>query len=207
MSSDYYLRLPLSPTPLHATLTKRSMARALIGEDYWYVSPTKIPDHLAHRRRIYGYVQKIASFEQRGVGVYFYGPLGSGKTACAVILLKAAMIRGGTALLMTATEIQRGLSHKIEPRLPNGAPLEEGLRCVQFLAIDDLFAEDGQADWKKPIIEMVVRARQRSKLPTIITSNRAPADIELAWLKSFMGRHLFPVAVEGIDWRTPCPPT
>jgi hypothetical protein len=205
--SDFYLRLPLSPEPLRATLPKQSMERALIGAEYWHVDASRIPANLPYRARIFGYVNKIVECERRGVGVYLYGPLGSGKTACGVILLKAAMIRGATALMMTSTEIQRGLTGRVEPTLPNGAPLEDGLRNVQFLLIDELFGEDQTTDWKRPVMEMIIRARQRDRLPTIITSNKAPTDVAAGWLKSFMGYHLFPVAVEGHNWRTSCPQT
>jgi DNA replication protein DnaC len=202
MLSSFYCRLPLSPTPLHLSIDPASMERALIGRDYWRVNPDEIPDGLPYKQSIVKYAQSINKCEERGFGLYLYGPLGTGKTALAVIALKAAIIRGGTALLMTASEIQRAYTARTMPTLSNGATVEEGLVNVQFLAIDDFGAEDQKTDWKQQHTELVIRARQRDRLPTIITSNIAPKDLPQDWLKSILNKHFMILNVAGKDWRT-----
>lgn len=201
MPSSFYARLPLSAEPLHESIDPASMERALIGRDYWRVSVDQIPDGLPYKEPLVRYAQAIDKCERRGFGLYAYGPLGSGKTACAVIAAKAAIIRGGTALFMTAAEIQRAYTARAMPTLPNGAPVDEGCTHVQFLIIDDFGAEDQKTDWKQPHVETVIRARQRDRLPTLITSNIAPADLPQAWLKSLLNKHFYLLEVSGYDWR------
>ena len=202
MPSSFYIRLPLSPTPLHTSIDRASMERALIGRDYWHSSVDQIPDDLAFKPILLRYCKSVHTCERRGIGLYLHGPLGAGKTAAAVIILKAAIIRGGTALFMTAAEIQRAFAAKVMPKLPNGAPVDEGCVNVQFLVIDDLGAEDQKTEWKQQFVELVVRARQRERLPTIITSNTSPSDLRHDWLKSLLNRHYTPLLIDGHNWRS-----
>jgi DNA replication protein DnaC len=201
MLSSFYARIPLSDEPLHLAIDPASMERSLIGRDYWRVSPDQIPDGLSYKDDIVKYCQRIGKCERRGYGLYVYGPLGSGKTALAVIALKAAIIRGGTAIFMTAAEIQRAFMARNMPTLPNGCPVDEGCFNVQFLVIDDFGAEDQKTDWKQQHVETVIRARQRDRLPTIITSNVKPADLPQDWLKSLLNKHYALLDVRGHNWR------
>lgn len=201
MPSTFYARLPLNPEPLHLAIDPDSMERSLIGRDYWRVSPDQIPDGLPYKESITKYCQNIHKCERRGYGLYLAGPLGSGKTATAVIALKAAIIRGGTALFMTSAEIQRAFLSRNMPTLPNGCPVDEGCFNVQFLVIDDFGAEDQKTDWKQQHVETVIRARQRDRLPTIITSNIKPVDLPQEWLKSLLNKHYALLDVRGVNWR------
>jgi len=200
MSSPYYERLGVSPTPIRPSLDIETMERACIGRDYWHADANKIPDKCPHKKMLLNYVENICQLEPKGVGTYIYGPLGAGKTAVAVILLKAAMIRGCSGLFTTSTELQRSLEAKYPVLLPNGATFEEGMRNVNFLVVDDLGGED-DASWKQHLTEMILRARQRDLLPTLITSNISPEAVQSPWLKSFIGHYYIPIQTSGINWR------
>lgn len=201
MPSSFYVRIAMSPTPLQPAINPELLERSLIGRDYWRATVDQIPDRLPYKEKLIKYAQNVHKCERRGFGLYLYGPLGSGKTAAAVIALKAALIRGGTVLFLTASDIQRGFLAKNMPLMPNGCPMDEACANVQFLVIDDYGAEDQETGWKQAHVESVIRARQRDRLPTIITSNIDPGDLKQEWLKSLLNKHFAIFEVSGHNWR------
>lgn len=187
-------------------LTEEARKRALIGRSHWQARLQKIPDNLEFKAKIQGYIDDMPEMESSGHGLILFGPLGSGKTSIGTIILRNALARGARALSIRSTDMIDKLCSKHQHRLPNGAPLIEGLHNVNYLLLDELEPED--KDWRERKLESVLRHRYSEDLPTIITTNMSRKELfAIRWLKSLLSdkAKYSGIPIDGINWRAEPP--
>lgn len=177
-----------------------------IGTDHWKARLSRIPTWCKYRKPLRDYIRSMHILERHGQGLFLFGEHGTGKTAVGVIALRNALARRASALFISAQTIVSRLNSPRPLPLPNGAPVEEAIRQVHFLQVDDLGSED-RADWKQPEVEDAIRYRYNNDLPTIITTNLEKKQVqEIKWLVSLMTHKVTPLEITGINWRTKPPP-
>ena len=94
----------------------------------------------------------------------------------------------------------RAINEQVSQVLRNRDHKFSAQHAHTILLLDDFGGED-DASWKAPELEMVVRSRQRDRLPTIITANYAPESVKWPWFVSLLKRHYIQIQVNGINWR------
>ena len=78
------------------------------------------------------------------------------------------------------------------------------VRNVQFLVIDDIGKEGPQRsrDVSESMVDAVIRARNAASLPTIITTNLSPEEVDQGYsVASLLAGTVKPVHVVGQDYR------
>lgn len=166
------LRIPLSKKRRRA-LTPEDMLDMHVGEIYWSTSFEKIPDKASHKQFMRRYLDEIVENTRLGRGLILNGPYGSGKTGSGVLVLKEVRARGGSSLMVSASEIPSAIIEKT--RYDEDYSLYERMIGVDALLIDDLRREHVK-DWGKSAIESVIRKRYDDNRLVIITTNSSDKD-------------------------------
>jgi len=181
-------------------LKSADMIQMRVGRRFWSVSRSKIPDHLLYRKAIESYISELLTNVSEGRGILFSGKHGSGKTASAVILAKAVESHYGSALFVSADEVQSLIIEKT--MFDEDQTLLQRLLDVDLLIIDDL-GEEHIREFSKSVVERIIRTRSNNLKSIIGTTNKfeklpkmyGEGTIEV------MKACMLPQEVSGHDWR------
>jgi len=118
------------------------------------------------------YADQISERIAAGRGIWLMGAVGSGKTALAMALVKAALERGHGVAIYSTPELFKALRDAIGDQAdPLGA-----LYTVELLVLDDLGAQN-TTPWALEQLYLLVDARYRERRPVIATSNLYPNEL------------------------------
>lgn len=155
-------------------------------------------------RYVKGMTDNMGQVFQRGIGLFFYGPNGTGKSGLMAEVLKAA-IRNGFKVRMAPLG---GIIQKLSEGWYSADAREEFLKYVkqvEFLGIDEVGKEyRGKSDLVVMAFDLVLKYREQRMLPTFMTSNRYPKDLVGDYSESIMSvlkSQMIPVELCGKDWR------
>jgi DNA replication protein DnaC len=103
-----------------------------------------------------------------GRGLWFMGPVGTGKTTLAMLVSKAALATGRSVAIYSLPELLR----KIRQTFDTGSheDLFERLTSVDLLHIDDIGAEQS-TPWVLEELYSIVNARYEDQRSIVITTN------------------------------------
>jgi DNA replication protein DnaC len=103
-----------------------------------------------------------------GHGLWFMGPVGTGKTTLAMLVSKAALAAGRTVAIYSLPDLLR----KIRQTFDDGShdDLFERLTSVDLLHIDDIGAEQ-TTPWVLEELYSIVNARYEDERSIVITTN------------------------------------
>jgi DNA replication protein DnaC len=151
--------------------------RAKIPRRFWTTNLDFMVESDSKKKYI-AYLTDLNSRLKAGTGLLLHGPYGTGKTACASLVLIEVLARSSNrALFVQSSQIDWLARHREDDSwdLLVGAP---------FVVIDDIGAER-QVDWNNAWFEEVVRGRYNDQLPTIMTTNITPAALyeKFGWLE------------------------
>lgn len=156
--------------------TQRNLDNSGIGSRYTDVEWDDLQEvpQAAQLRRAGG---RIGEVVESGFSLLLYGPPGSGKTQCAVLLVKDAIRAGHSAqvanLGMLATGVRE--SYNDDSEAEGEAEAIRRLASCDLLVLDDLGAgESSRAEVERRVLYQVTEARQNAQRITVITSNLAP---------------------------------
>jgi len=170
---------------------------------YWAADYNKIPDGLSYKHRINDYMVNGRENIANGVGIYFSGPYGSGKSSAAAIVGKEVRKIGKTVHFVTFAELKKRLATSEEWR--EGVSYEDRFEAVDLLIIDDLGREHmGSSGFVESTLDTLVRARYNDCKPTIITSNISTKDFSSRYgesLVSILHESMRIISVKGKNWR------
>ncbi|MCE7947089.1 MAG: AAA family ATPase [Chloroflexi bacterium CFX4] len=108
----------------------------------------------------------------------FEGSYGTGKTHLAAAIANHAIERGAPVLFITTPDLLDHLRGAFGPSSETAYDeLFERIRKASLLVVDDLGAESPTA-WAIEKLYQLFNDRHRYRLPTVITTNRDPAQIE-----------------------------
>jgi DNA replication protein DnaC len=116
------------------------------------------------------YTRRIEEHLDAGRGLWFMGPVGTGKTTLAMLVSAAALEAGRTVAIYSLPK----LLGKIRRTFDDGShdDLIEGLTAVDLLHIDDIGAEQ-TTPWVLEELYSIVNARYEDQRAMVITTNIA----------------------------------
>ncbi len=129
------------------------------------------PKVVAATRR---YIERIDTNLDAGRGLWFMGPVGTGKTTLAMLVTKAALRAGRSAARYSLP----GLLSQIRKTFDNGShnDLLERLTAVDLLHIDDIGAEQ-TTPWVLEELYSIINARYEEQRAVVITTNILDRDV------------------------------
>jgi DNA replication protein DnaC len=122
----------------------------------------------AQVREVRGYVRGIDANIEQGRGLWLTGSYGTGKTALAMIVSKAAIDAGHTVAIYSCPRLLSVIRESID----GGGMLDflDRLAQVDLLHIDDLGAER-RTEWVLEQLYCIVNTRYEEQRATLVTSN------------------------------------
>jgi len=164
----------------------------------------QIPDRCGYKRVIEEWMENIKHHVDSGDWLLMNGPVGTGKTGAAAIILKEVLLHDGSAFMLTQNEL---VDYKFNSdHVPFGQySLDEVVRDSNMLLLDDV----GSSRNKEHVVELmewVATTRYNNDRSLIITTNLDPEKAEikefltLKVLSMAMEKALF-VSVDKYDWR------
>ena len=98
-------RRGLSDTVNDKLIVRESLVRAQIPANYWKFRFVDIPDEALYKGAIWTVLTRMHHFNDEdhkwgGWGLFLWGPVGTGKTSIASMLLKGGIARGGRSLFI-----------------------------------------------------------------------------------------------------------
>ncbi len=164
-----------------------------------YQGPTRMVDHVVK------YLDRRDQFIRRGIGMYFFGTLGSGKTMLANLVLKELIKDGrrcfATTFSQTVEMFTAGWSDKTEKDY-----FQRKFIGSEVLLLDDVGKElrGTRISLAETTFDAILRQRVQSGRTTIITTNMTPADLEDGYgaaILSLVREKSLELVFEGNDFR------
>ena len=161
--------------PCRPQLLARGRARSLsavvpakykeIGFDRFPVTEIDPQIVMATRR----FVDKIDANLDAGRGLWFMGPVGTGKTTLAMLVSKAALSAGRSVAIYSLPRLLNEIreTHRFER---SHVDLLDRLAAVDLLHIDDVGAER-TTDWVLEELYSIINARYQDGRAVVITTN------------------------------------
>ena len=153
------------------------------------------------------YIDKPEENFKYGMGLFLYGPNGSGKTMLGSLVLKAYAAKGYSICFTTFIELLEGKKSSWSDQDEKDWFARQ-VTNADILVIDDPGKEhrvsERGIDFINSLLQEVVRYRISNNLPTIITTNLDPADFRKAYgadIGSLLTESTIIQSVPGIDGR------
>jgi DNA replication protein DnaC len=126
-------------------------------------------------RVIRQYVANIGANLDAGRGLWLAGSVGTGKTALAMIVSKAAIDAGRSVAIYSCPRLLSLIRESID----GGGVLHflDQLAAVDLLHIDDLGAEH-RTEWVLEQLYTIINTRYEDERSTLVTSNLMPEDLQ-----------------------------
>lgn len=153
--------------------------QSLLGQRYKSATFDKTdiadPDFEKIHARCSKYCDVAKQVLDQGIGIYLYGPKGTGKTHLTACIANELMAKYYSVIYTNFTEISKQIRSSFGSRTESEADFLSKLANVDFLFIDDfgteMVAKDGEDLWLQEKIFEVVNKRYNASKPIIFTSN------------------------------------
>lgn len=118
------------------------------------------------------FVQHFDTMRNKGKGLLLYGEVGTGKTVYAAMICNALLEQGVSCGFTNFSRIINTVSS-----IKDRQEYLDSFNIYDLLVIDDMRAERN-TEYAAEIVQAVIDARYRAKLPTIITTNLSGDDLK-----------------------------
>lgn len=165
-----------------------------------YAGPTRVLDGVVK------YLDKRQEFLRRGMGMYFLGSYGTGKTMLANLVLKELVKDGltcwATTFSQTVEMFTAGWSDRADKEY-----FQRKFINSQVLLLDDVGKElrGTRLALAETTFDAILRQRVQAGRTTVITTNMTPADLEDGYgaaILSLIREKSLELAFDGADFRT-----
>jgi len=115
------------------------------------------------------YLREFPEYFSRGVGFWFRGDGGTGKTAAAVVLGKEALLWGCSTYYTTFSRLQAAVKHK--EIFEDNVTIESRVHSVDFLILDDFPAYEESKDWgfnTKQVFNLLKHRNENLKASVVV---------------------------------------
>ena len=125
-------------------------------------------------RELRGFVREVGANLDAGRGLWLTGGYGTGKTALAMIVSRAAIDAGRSVAIYSCPKLLNMLRESID----QGGVIDflDRLAAVDLLHIDDLGAEH-RTEWVLEQLYTIINARYQDERSMIVTSNLGPIEL------------------------------
>ena len=130
--------------------------------------------HPTQVREIRSFVADIGPNLDAGHGLWLTGSFGTGKTALAMIVSKAAIDAGRSVAIYSCPRLLSVIRESIDG--DGVLPFLDRLASVDLLHIDDLGAEH-RTEWVLEQLYTIINARYEDERSTLVTSNLGPDEL------------------------------
>lgn len=196
-----YLHRQIVPDPTKVP-SEEAMRRAAIPRRFHYPRLDGLPATNPARLAVEGYLLNINEHLERGKGVLLYGPLSSGKTVLACIMLRYVLAYSSNHCWFEAARRLESVMKDFRAVTAGGEPIKEVLCNSTFAVLDDVGQQKDSAETRL-LTEYVIRERYDEMKPTFLTSNFTPAQLRLSLpgLQDVIEDSFVHIPVSGINWR------
>ena len=123
------------------------------------------------------YIKNYDKYREQGIGLYFEGSTGTGKTHLAVAVALQLISNGVPVLFRTFGELLLELRKTFNPRSTiTEDQILSVYREAELLVIDDL-GKETPSEWTIDRLYYIINDRYENMLPTIITTNYNQTDL------------------------------
>jgi DNA replication protein DnaC len=169
----------------HRELEEADYLRMNLPAEFWKYTPKDVPADIRDPVARYCDCDHIDGFVNDGVGWFFWGPPGFGKTTTAAVLAKEVRSHAYTVLFTTVSDLREMIRSHIV--FDDTVSALERAQAVDFLVLDSIREEDAKDSWFDAVdIARLVERRLSWKKPTIFTTR----------LDSLQFEEIFPDAME-----------
>jgi hypothetical protein len=161
------IHVPLDTTKTYA-VTEHDLARANIGRRFWTVNRERIPDTCGYKQALNRWIDNMKGAAGKGLGLVLYGEFRAGKTAAAVIAMKAVLAHGGTAYIIRADSVAGAVVN--QEKFDDEQTVEARCGDVDLLVIDDMTTAAGR-EQMAAMVERLVRFRYDHSRSLFVTVN------------------------------------
>lgn len=143
---------------------------------------------------------------EQGIGLYLYGPKGTGKSLMASILLRRTLSMGYEGHYTSFHEMREAKTNEWKDEGRSEWFMKK-ITDTTVLVIDDPGQEnmsEKSLEFSRTILDSVIRHRMTAGFPTIITSNQSPEDFRHlygGYVDSLVQERMIPLYVPGNDYR------
>jgi DNA replication protein DnaC len=169
--------MPSRFTPHDVNRFKQILARGQVPQKYARMRLTN-EAAVNYAPRIQSYIDGLSQSIHDGDGLYLHGPPLSGKTAAACIIMKHAVVRNYSVLLVEAEEARR--ASVTREMFDADTPLWDRMQGVGVLTILH-FGQERRVDEFKAAFASLVRYRSARGRVTLITSYITPDRVALEY--------------------------
>lgn len=129
-------------------------------------------------RHVRGYLRSIESNLDQGRGLWFDGPVGTGKTSLAILVAKAARDAGRSYAVYPVPRLLAELKRTYDRDSTEGyLQVFQRLCSVDLLVLDDLGAEK-QTEWVLEQLFSIVNERWQDERAIVVTTNVPDGDAD-----------------------------
>lgn len=164
-----------------------------LGWDDWMGDP----DLVSVVRDVY----LVKDYVERGMGLFLWGTIGTGKTMLATLVLKELVKRGVRCYAITADdlveEFTKGWASNEDKRW-----YERRIKYCDVLLLDDLAKEQNRGELPKTTIDNLLRSRVQAGRPTLVTTNYEPKYLGIDYggpALRLLHEQSMPLHLEGAD--------
>jgi DNA replication protein DnaC len=129
-------------------------------------------------RHVRGYIRSLEDNLEAGRGLWFDGPVGTGKTSLAILVAKAARDAGRSYAVYPVPRLLAELKRTYDRDSTEGyLQVFQRLCSVDLLVLDDLGAEK-QTEWVLEQLYSIVNERWQDERTIVVTSNVPDGDAD-----------------------------
>jgi len=189
------------------SLDPEDFDRMNVGRKFWDASLDQIDDSHKYKEKIVSYIDNLGDKLCTGEGFLFWGERGTGKTATAVILAKAAVSYNHTFTRLINRAYMTTTTNAVDIMWGDSWDAKDDfidlIQTADLFILDDLGMEKENSSVANAV-ENIIRMRLNSGKSLIVTTNLTNSRIDIRYGETFM-RLLFDGECEpvefAVDWR------
>ena len=117
------------------------------------------------------YADNFEQFARAGVGIYFEGSYGTGKTHLAAAICMQLLQQGKRCICQTSIDMMSDIKSTFDPdSIVSEGDMLKRYKTAALLVVDDL-GKENPTDWSTATLYDILNARYEDLLPTVITTN------------------------------------